>query len=232
MDHNKNKITQVTRWERIISDMTNRPSVVKTLKGEVRAVGWFCCTCGAAGAERTRLRLGEQGRRHGDAPGASPLHMTCEQGEGGWAGGCWGLARLWRLESWSGPRAGGGHPEISSLGESFLPEGSRKEKLRGYRLDLEGIARAVPENPPQWQGFCGQRRWWNSGSQSSIGKWKSLHTGATGSSGRWIFLCCEYLLYVMMAGQWFLRTVPGLGRSHGHLEENRSFKASPGPSRE
>lgn len=83
MDHNKNKITQVTRWERIISDMTNRPSVVKTLKGEVRAVGWFCCTCGAAGAERTRLRLGEQGRRHGDAPGASPLHMTCEQGEGG-----------------------------------------------------------------------------------------------------------------------------------------------------
>ena len=54
---------------------------------------------------------------------------------------------------WSGPRVGQNvATQKFCLGRSLSPEEERKEKLRGYSLDVEQIRRASLENPPHWLG--------------------------------------------------------------------------------
>ena len=103
--------------------------------------------------------------------------LTCGLVSSGQALGAGGL-------EWSSGRTECGHPEILYLGRSLSPEEERKEKLRGYSLDVEQIRRASLENPPH-----GQRRWGNGVSCCfSAGKWKVCKQEKQDAMGGGVFL--------------------------------------------
>lgn len=135
-----------------------------------------------------------------------------------------GMARGGRGRRWS-PRQ-----SVFYQGPFIRREKGRRKSTEDTALAAQSIGRVAPANKlsdKDRNGFPRQRRRQGRCVPKTHRKVEGLQAGETGSRGRWIFLSREYILYVVVTEQWFLKTrIPGLGRSHGKLEGSRSCRAS------